>query len=136
MRKIVLILVLGFIALMVCSCRGTKVVTVEVPKIEKEYITSTDTVHQFDSVYISNDRYIIGDTVVVSKYVDRYKYLYKTRVDTLLKTDTITIVNKEQIKALAKENDALKATMNFYRRLGLCLIGIIAVMGLYFFFKR
>ena len=136
MRRIGLILVLGFIVVLVSGCGGSKVVTVEVPKIEKEYITSTDTVHQFDSVYISNDRYIIGDTVVVSKYVDRYKYLYKTRVDTLLKTDTITIVNKEQIKALAKENDALKATMNFYRRLGLCLIGIIAVMGLYLIFKK
>ena len=136
MRKIVLILVLGLLAIVVSGCGGTKVVTVEVPKIEKEYITSTDTVHQYDSVYISNDRYIIGDTVVVSKYVDRYKYLYKTRVDTLLKTDTVTIVNTKQIEALAKENDALKATGYFYRRLGLCLIGIIAVMGLYLLFKK
>ena len=136
MRRIGLILVLGFIALMVCSCRGTRVVTIDVPKIEKEYITSTDTVHQFDSVWVYNDRRVERDTVFITKVNERYKYLYKVRVDTLLKTDTITIVNKEQIKALAKENDASKAVGHFYRRLGLCLLGIIAVMGLYIYLKK
>ena len=135
MRKIVLV-ILGLLALMVCSCRGTRVVSVEVPKIEKEYVVKSDTVHRVDSVYISNDRYIIGDTVVVSKYVNRFKYIYKTRTDTLLKTDTVTIVNTKQIEALVDENDALKATGYFYRRLGLCLIGIITVMGLYILLKR
>ena len=135
MKQISLV-ILGLLALLVCSCRGTKVVTVEVPKIEKEYVVKSDTVHRVDSVYISNDRYIIGDTVVVSKYVDRFKYIYKTRVDTLLKTDTVTIVNKEQIEALTDENDALKATGYFYRYLGFCMIGIIFLMGLYIFFKK
>ena len=135
MRKIVLIVVV-LIALVVCSCRGTKVITVDVPRIEKEYITSTDTVHQYDSVFVFNDKRVEKDTIYLTKVKEKYKYLYKMRVDTLLKTDTITIVNKEQIKALAKENDALKASMNFYRRLGLCLIGIIAVMGLYIYLKK
>ena len=136
MKRIGLILVLGLLALMVCSCRGTKVVTVEIPKIEKEYITSTDTVHQFDSVWVFNDRRVERDTVYLTQISEKYRYLYKMRTDTLVRCDTITIVNTEQIKALAKENDALKATMNFYRRLGLCLIGIIAVMGLYLIFKK
>ena len=136
MRRIGLILVLGLLALMVCSCRGTKVVTIDVPKIEKEYVVSTDTVHQYDSVFVFNDRYVQKDTIYITKVSERYKYLYKVRVDTLLKTDTITIVNKEQIKALAKENDALKATGLFYRRFGLCLLGIIAVMSLYLIFKK
>ena len=136
MRRIGLILVLGFIALAVCGCRGTKVVTVEVPKIEKEYISSTDTVHQYDSVFVFNDQRVERDTVFITKVNEKYKYLYKTRVDTLIRCDTITVVNTEQVKALAKENDALKATGYFYRRLGLCLIGIIAVMGLYILFKR
>ena len=135
MRKIVLIVVV-LIALVVCSCRGTKVITVDVPRIEKEYITSTDTVHQYDSVFVFNDKRVEKDTIYLTKVKEKYKYLYKMRVDTLLKTDTITIVNKEQIKALAKENDALKAVGHFYRRLGLCLIGIIAVMGLYIYLKK
>ena len=136
MRKIVLVILLGLICLLVCSCRGTKVVTVEVPKIEKEYITSTDTVHRFDSIYVFNDRYVNYDTVYVTKVNEKYKYLYKTRVDTLLRTDTITVINTEQIKALTDENDGLKATMYFYRYLCMCLLGIIALMGLRIFFKK
>ena len=135
MRKLVLV-ILGLLALAVCSCRGSKVVTVEVPRIEKEYVVKSDTVHRVDSVYISNDRYIIGDTVVVSKYVDRFKYIYKTRTDTLLRTDTVTIVNTEQIKALSSENDGLKVTMYFYRYLGMSLLVIIGMMGIYIFFKK
>ena len=136
MRKLLLIALVGFIAIVVSGCRGSKVVTVEVPKIEKEYVVSTDTVHRFDSVYVFNDRYVNYDTVYITKVKEKYKHLYKTRVDTLLKIDTVTIVNTKQIEALAKENDALKATGLFYRRLGLCLIGIIAIMGLYFILKK
>lgn len=135
MRKLGLILV-GFIALLATGCRGSKVVTVEVPKIEKEYVVSVDTVHQFDSVYVFNDRYIDRDTVYNTKISEKYRYIYKIRVDTLLRCDTITVIDTEQIKALAKENDKLKAVGLFYRRLGLCLIGIIAVMGLYLIFKK
>lgn len=135
MKRIVLIL-LGFIALMVCGCGSSKVVTVEVPRIEKEYVVSTDTVRQYDSIYVFNDRYIDRDTVYITKVNEKYKYLYRTRVDTLIKCDTITVINKEQIKALSDENDALKATMNFYRYLCLCLLVIIGLIGVYNFFKR
>lgn len=135
MKRIVLILVV-MIALMATGCGGSKVITVDVPKIEKEYITSTDTVHQFDSVWVYNDRYVDRDTVYNTKISEKYRYIYKTRVDTLIRCDTITLIDTEQIEALAKENDALKASWYFYRRLGLCLIGIIAVMGLYLIFKK
>lgn len=133
MRKLGLILVV-VIALVVCGCKGAKVVTVEVPRIEKEYITSTDTVHQYDSVWVFNDKRVVSDTVFITKVNEKYKYLYKMRVDTLLKTDTI--VDTKQIEALVKENDALKASGYFYRRLGLCLLVIIGMMGIYIFFKR
>ena len=135
MNKIVLV-ILGLLALVVCSCGSSKVVTVEVPKIEKEYVVSVDTVHQFDSVWVYNDRYVDRDTVYITKVNKKYKYLYKTRVDTILKCDTITLIDTKQIEALVKENDALKATGYFYRTLGLCLICIIGMMGLYIFFKR
>lgn len=135
MRKLVLV-ILGLLALMATGCGSSKVVTVEVPKIEKEYIVSTDTLHQYDSVFVFNDRYVNYDTVYNTKISEKYRYIYKTRVDTLLKIDTVTVVNTKQIEALSDENDKLKATGYFYRRLGLCLIGIIAVMGLYLIFKR
>ena len=135
MKRIGFILVV-MIALMTTGCRGTKVITVDAPRIEKEYVVSVDTVHQFDSIYVFNDRYVNYDTVYITKVNEKYKYLYKTRVDTILKCDTVTIVDTKHIEALAKENDKLKATGLFYRRLGLCLLGIIAVMGLYFLIKK
>lgn len=135
MKRIGFILVV-MIALMATGCRGTKIVTVEVPKIEKEYVVSVDTVHQYDSVWVLNDRRIERDTVYNTKISEKYRYIYKTRVDTLLRCDTITVIDTEQIKALSSENDALKATMYFYRTLGLCLLVIIALMGLRIFFKK
>ena len=133
MNRYILIMI---ITVVLCSCGSTRIVTLDVPRIEKEYITSTDTVHQFDSVYVFNDKRVVKDTVYISKVNEKFRYIYKTRTDTLLRTDTVTIVNTEQIKALVKENDKLKAVGYFYRRLGLCLIGIIAVMGVYTLFKR
>lgn len=133
MNRYILIMI---ITVVLCSCGSTRIVTLDVPRVEKEYITSTDTVHQFDSVWVYNDRRIERDTVFITKVNEKYKYLYRTRCDTLVRCDTVTIVNKEQIKALVKENDKLKAVGYFYRRLGLCLIGIIAVMGVYTLFKR
>lgn len=135
MKKIGLILVV-MIALVVCSCGSSKVVTVDVPRIEKEYVVSVDTVHQFDSIYVFNDRYIDRDTVYITKVNEKYKYLYRTRVDTLLKTDTVTIVDSKRIEALVDENDALKATGYFYRYLCMCLVIIIGMMGLYIFLKK
>lgn len=135
MRKIVLI-ILGLLALVVSGCRGSKIVTMEVPKVEKEYVVSVDTVHQFDSVYVFNDRFVDRDTVYISKVNEKYRYIYKTRVDTLLRTDTITIVNTKQIEALSDENDKLKAVGYFYRRLGMSLLVIIGMMGIYILFKR
>ena len=124
------------IALVTAGCGGTKVVTVDIPKIEKEYVVSVDTLHQYDSIYVFNDRYIDRDTVYLTQISQKFRYIYKTRVDTLLKTDTITVVNTEQIKALTDENDSLKATGYFYRYLCMCLLVIIGLMGLYIFFKR
>lgn len=135
MKRIGFILVV-MIALMATGCGGTKIVTVDVPKIEKEYVVSVDTVHQFDSIYVFNDRYIDRDTVYNTKISEKYRYIYKTRVDTLLRCDTITVIDTEQIKALSSENDGLKAVGYFYRTLCLCLLGIIALMGLRIFFKK
>ena len=136
MKQISLVIVVGLLALMVCGCRGSRVVTIDVPKIEKEYITSTDTVHQYDSVFVFNDQRVVKDTVFITKVNEKYKYLYKTKIDTLIKTDTITLIDTKQIEELVDENDKLKATMYFYRTLGFCLIVIIGMMGLRLFFKR
>lgn len=83
---------------------GCKTKEVLVPTVRKEYITKTDTlrlvsrdsVRVLDSVWV--ERWTAGDTVFVTK--DRWHVLAHERVDTvlriradtLLRTDTITVI--------------------------------------------
>lgn len=72
--------------LMLSSCKTTtKLVEVPVEVIKKEYIHDT----RIDSVYIKDsiDRWQKGDTLYITKWHTKYKYINK--VDTILKTDTI-----------------------------------------------
>ena len=72
--------------LMLSACKTTtKIVEVPVEVVKKEYIHNT----KIDSVYIrdSIDRWQKGDTLFITKYSTKYKYL--NRVDTVLKVDTI-----------------------------------------------
>ena len=134
MRRIGLI-VLGLLALMVSGCGSSKVVTVEVPRIEKEYVASVDTVHQFDSVYVFNDRRVERDTVYLTQISQKYRYLYKTRVDTLVRTDTVTIIDEHKIIEQQKQIESLENVMSFYRLIGIMMIGVIACLVLLRLFK-
>lgn len=93
MRKLLGIAIM--IALLVCSCTTTKFVEVPVKTIEKEYIHNT----RVDSVILrdSIDRWRSGDTLYI--YKERTKYMIKERVDTVLRTDTITeVVRLTEVK--------------------------------------
>lgn len=83
MKKIIFIILSIII---ITSCKTTtKVIEVPVEVVKKEYITNT----KIDSVYIrdSVDRWQKGDTLYITKWHTKYKYL--TRVDTIVKTDSI-----------------------------------------------
>ena len=83
MKKLVFIMLA---ILMLSACKTTtKIVEVPVEVVKKEYIHNT----KIDSVYIrdSIDRWQKGDTLFITKYSTKYKYL--NRVDTVLKVDTI-----------------------------------------------
>jgi hypothetical protein len=83
MKKLVFIMLA---ILMLSSCKTTtKLVEVPVEVIKKEYIYNT----KVDSVYIrdSIDRWQKGDTLYITKWHTKYKYINK--VDTILRTDTI-----------------------------------------------
>ena len=134
MRKISLV-ILGLLALLATGCGSSKVVTVEVPKIEKEYIVSTDTVHQYDSVWVFNDQRVERDTVYLTQISQKYRYLYKTRVDTLVRTDTVTIIDEHKIIEQQKQIESLENVMSFYRLIGIMMIGVIACLVLLRLFK-
>ena len=80
-------LILGLALFAVVSCKTVEYVEVPVEKVKIEYVTvnTRDTVIQMDSV----DRYIKGDSVLIYKY--KYLYKYTSLIDTVIKTDTITV---------------------------------------------
>ena len=72
--------------IIISSCKTTtKVVEIPVETIKKEYIHDT----KIDSIYIrdSIDRWQKGDTLYITKWHTKYKYINK--VDTIVKTDSI-----------------------------------------------
>lgn len=78
-------------AVFLCSCTSTKYI----PIIEREYISRADTITRYDSIYISQiDTILIkGDSVTTIKWRNEYRYIdrYKTRIDTIFKSDTISV---------------------------------------------
>lgn len=85
MRNLVFIAIIIFL---LSACSSTKFVEVPIEVIKKEYIHDT----RIDSVYIKDsiDRWQKGDTLYITKWHTKYKYIINT--DTVLKTDTITKV--------------------------------------------
>lgn len=102
MKKLVFIV----IAILLFSACRTITKTIEVPVeipvevIKKEYIYDT----KIDSVYIrdSIDRWQKGDTLFITKYSTKYKYL--NRVDTILKVDTIPKIISTTIEKKVEVN--------------------------------
>ena len=92
MKNLILVILLILVS---TACKTTtKIVEVPVEVIKKEYIHDT----KIDSVYIrdSIDRWQKGDTLFITKYSTKYKYL--NRVDTILKVDTIPkIITVEKV---------------------------------------
>ena len=98
MKKLVFIMLA---ILMLSACKTTtKIVEVPVEVIKKEYIHDT----KIDSVYIrdSIDRWQKGDTLFITKYSTKYKYL--NRVDTILKIDTIPKIISTTIEKKVEVN--------------------------------
>ena len=77
-----------FIVIVIFVFSGCKTIEyVEVPKVEKEYISKLDSIYflEKDSIYIREK----GDTVFVDKWHTRYKEVIRT--DTILKSDSIRV---------------------------------------------
>lgn len=68
---------------------------VGVPEYHKEYIVRTDTIAKLDSVVIKDSVFVYhsGDTMVVNKvlYRDRVRNVWKTRTDTLMRSDSVRV---------------------------------------------
>ena len=65
--------------------------TVEIPKIQKEYVNRVDSIYikDVDSVFV--DRYLKSDTQYIETTKIKYRNRYAIHTDTLLKTDSIFV---------------------------------------------
>ena len=82
--------------------------TVEVPKIQKEYVNRVDSIYikDVDSVFV--DRYLKSDTQYIETTKIKYRNRYALHTDTLLKTDSIFVPVKYQDPNLIEEINKLK----------------------------
>lgn len=93
-------------ALLLLSCSSTRTIEVPVETIKKEYIYDT----RIDSIIIrdSIDRWYRNDTVYI--YKERVRFKYKTRLDTIIRTDTIP-------KILTVEKEVKVNNIYWYQKL-------------------
>lgn len=93
-------------AVLLLSCSSTRTIEVPVETIKKEYIYDT----RIDSIIIrdSIDRWYRNDTVYI--YKERVRFKYKTRLDTIIRTDTIP-------KILTVEKEVKVNNIYWYQKL-------------------
>ena len=82
--------------------------TVEVPKIQKEYVNRVDSVFikDIDSVFV--DRYLKSDTQYIETTKIKYRNRYALHTDTVLQTDSIFVPVRYDNPELLSEIDKLK----------------------------
>lgn len=88
MRKVIVLLaVLCFV--------GCKTKYVTVPEYHTEYVTRTDSILKWDSIWVHDSVMMMlnGDTITVYREREKlvYKYLDKVKVDSFIKTDSIRV---------------------------------------------
>lgn len=107
-KWVLVVAVVLFAALTMTGCKSKEYVTV--PELHTEYIYRTDTVAKLDSVYVKDSVYVYrnGDTVMIQKmaYRDRWHNIYKVKMDTIIKRDSIPY---PMVRELTKNEQRLMA---------------------------
>lgn len=129
MRKVLVIMTLGVLALV--GCKTTRYVSV--PEHHTRYVTRTDTLLKQDSIYVRDSVLVDrrGDTVFLSKvsYRDRYKYIYRTKLDTIIKRDSIPF---PVVRELTKSEQRLISV----GRYSIAVIVALCVMLVIFWYRN
>lgn len=110
--------------LLFLSCTTTRTIEVPVETIKKEYIHDV----KIDSIIIKDsiDRWYRNDTTYI--YKERISFKYKTRLDTIIKTDTIP-------KILSIEKEVKVNSIYWYQKL-LMWIGSLSLILLILYLYR
>ena len=91
--------------------------TVEVPKIQKEYVNRVDSIYikDIDSVFV--DRYLKSDTQYIETTKIKYRDRYALHTDTLLQTDSMFVPVRYQDPALIEEINKIKTDSSVKEKL-------------------
>lgn len=128
------VLVLAVVVLAAFTLAGCKSKEyVMVPEYHTGYICRTDTVAKLDSVYVKDSVYVYrnGDTVMVSKiaYRDRWRNVYKVKLDTIIKRDSVS-VPYPVVRELTKNEQRLMALGRSF----IVIVLVVLVVGISFLF--
>lgn len=118
---------------MFASCKSKQYVTV--PEYHTEYITRIDTFNKVDSIYMKDSVYVYqnGDTVTINKttYRDRWHNIYKVKLDTIIKRDSIRVPYPVSRELSMKDKIVLKAlTYTAF----ILVIGVIVCVFIWLFY--
>lgn len=109
---------------------GCKTKYVSVPEVHTEYITRVDTTVRKDSVYLKDSVYVErkGDTLYVNKtlYRDRYHNIYKVKMDTVVKRDSVNVAYPVE-KEMSRSERLFVAMGKFFVALVIALLFVIGV---------
>ena len=114
---------------------GCKTKYVSVPEFHTEYIAKTDTFAKVDSVYLKDSVFVYhnGDTVIVNKvaYRDRYHNIYKVKLDTIIKCDSVSVPYPTE-RTLTKGEQRLMALGRLF--IGFLFLVVVAMfVGIYWY---
>ena len=101
---------------------------IKVPEYHTEYVNHTDTFHKLDSVYLKDSVFMYqkGDTIYHTKvtFRDRYHNIYKVKLDTIIKQDSVSVPYPVQ-RTLTKNEQRL---MDIGRASIICIL-LALVLG-------
>lgn len=132
-KWVLVIAMVLFAALTMTGCKSKEYITV--PERHTEYVYRIDTVAKLDSVYVKDSVYVYrnGDTVMVSKiaYRDRWHNVYKVKVDTIIKRDSIPY---PMVRELTKNEQRLMALGRSF--IVIILVVLVIVVALLFYHNK
>ena len=120
-------IIVGFlIVFLLGGCKSKEYI--KVPEYHTEYVNRTDTFHKLDSVYLKDSVFMYqkGDTIYHTKvtFRDRYHNIYKVKLDTIIKQDSVFVPYPVQ-RTLTKNEQRL---MDIGRASIICIL-LALVLG-------
>ena len=118
---------------------GCKTKYISVPEYHTEYIVRSDTFAKVDSVVIKDSAFVYrnGDTIIVNKvaYRDRYHNIYKVKLDTVFRRDSVSVPYPVE-RTLTKSEQRLITLGRLFVGFLFLLVGCIVLLFFWYHNKK